>query len=218
MAEKKLSLADKIHDEILEMVIRLSSNQEDVVLTEGSLVEKFGVSKAPVREALVKLCSEGVLKSVPRYGYVIVRLNEKDARDITQFRLILEISALKQAFPHIHSEDLEPLRHHLKETGKTRTTDVWEVWEDNQEFHCLLAGLAGNRFLVKSLQESMAIQKRVYAQLHWQNRHSMEYILNPAPHEEIFDAVEKKDLEKALSFLRSDILQGKTSAASAGGF
>ena len=79
MAEKKISLADTIHDEILDMVIRLSSDQEDVVLTEGSLVEKFGVSKAPVREALVKLCSEGVLKSVPRYGYIIVRLNERDA-------------------------------------------------------------------------------------------------------------------------------------------
>lgn len=66
---------------------------------EGSLVEKFGVSKAPVREALVKLCSEGVLKSVPRYGYIIVRLNERDARDIAQFRLILELSALKEASP-----------------------------------------------------------------------------------------------------------------------
>ncbi len=218
MAEKKISLADTIHDEILDMVIRLSSDQEDVVLTEGSLVEKFGVSKAPVREALVKLCSEGVLKSVPRYGYIIVRLNERDARDIAQFRLILELSALKEAFPHIRPEDLKPLRCHLDESKKNRDTDVWTVWEDNEEFHCLLASLAGNRFLVKSLRESMAIQKRVYAQIHWQSRHSMEYIFNPAPHEDIFQALKDGNLNKTLQLLHDDILHGKASSTEPIGF
>ena len=131
MAEKKISLADTIHDEILDMVIRLSSDQEDVVLTEGSLVEKFGVSKAPVREALVKLCSEGVLKSVPRYGYIIVRLNERDARDIAQFRLILELSALKEAFPHIRPEDLKPLRCHLDESKKSTFKLVFDSMDSH---------------------------------------------------------------------------------------
>ena len=69
---RKETLTDKVHDGILEMIIQ--TTQEEIVLNESKLVEHFGVSKAPVREALVRLCSEGVLKIIPRYGYVVVNL------------------------------------------------------------------------------------------------------------------------------------------------
>lgn len=204
--EKKISLAEQLHDEILEMVIRLSPEQENTVFTEGSLVETFGVSKAPVREALIKLCSEGILKSIPRYGYVIVRLHEEDRRDIAQMRLYLELNALRDSFPRIRPEDLEPLRLHLEKANEYTDMDVWEAWEDNEDFHCLLASLSGNRLLVKFLRDSMDLQKRVYAQLHWQKRHSLELRMDPAPHREIYQAILSNQPEKALHFLQEDIL------------
>ena len=49
---KKENLSDKIHDRILEMIIQ-NPSEEEQVLTENKLVEMFGVSKAPVREALI---------------------------------------------------------------------------------------------------------------------------------------------------------------------
>ena len=48
---KKQLLSEKIHDEILEMIIK-NATDEDMVLNEGRLMEVFQVSKAPVREAL----------------------------------------------------------------------------------------------------------------------------------------------------------------------
>ncbi len=48
------------------------------------------MSKAPVWEALIRLCSEGVLEIIPRYGYVVVRLTEKDEKDVVSMRLMLE--------------------------------------------------------------------------------------------------------------------------------
>ena len=67
---RKETLVDQIHDRILEIII-----QEDVseksVFTEGKLVQQFQVSKATVREALVRLCNENILRSIPRFGYVI---------------------------------------------------------------------------------------------------------------------------------------------------
>lgn len=77
---KKQLLSEKIHDEILEMIIK-NATDEDMVLNEGRLMEVFQVSKAPVREALIKLCAEGVLQSVPRYGYLVIRQQEKDKRE-----------------------------------------------------------------------------------------------------------------------------------------
>ena len=56
---KKQLLSEKIHDEILEMIIK-NATDEDMVLNEGRLMEVFQVSKAPVREALIKLCGRCV--------------------------------------------------------------------------------------------------------------------------------------------------------------
>ena len=61
------SLKDRVHDQILEMIIKNAST-EDIVMNEKRLAELLNVSKLTVREALIMLCSEGVLKSVPRYG------------------------------------------------------------------------------------------------------------------------------------------------------
>ena len=92
---KKQLLSEKIHDEILEMIIK-NATDEDMVLNEGRLMEVFQVSKAPVREALIKLCAEGVLQSVPRYGYLVIRQQEKDKREVSRMRVLLELEALKE--------------------------------------------------------------------------------------------------------------------------
>ena len=55
---KKQLLSEMIHDEILEMIIK-NTTDEEMILNEGRLMEIFQVSKAPVREALIKLCAEG---------------------------------------------------------------------------------------------------------------------------------------------------------------
>ena len=83
---KKESLTDKIHDQILEMIVK-NPSEGDQVLNEKRLMELFGVSKAPVREALIKLCSEGVLRSVPRFGYIVNHMSEKDSRDVMESRV-----------------------------------------------------------------------------------------------------------------------------------
>lgn len=67
-AENK-TLSAQVHDAILEMIIDSGSDSDNMLLTERELVERFGVSKAPVREALLRLCTEEVLSSIPRCGY-----------------------------------------------------------------------------------------------------------------------------------------------------
>ena len=60
-----------------------------MLLTERELVERFQVSKAPIREALLRLCNEEVLTSIPRCGYVVVRIGDRSGRDNLQVRGIL---------------------------------------------------------------------------------------------------------------------------------
>lgn len=68
------------------------------------------MSKAPVREALIRLCSEGVLEIIPRYGYVVVRLTEKDEKDVVSMRLMLETEALQSGFDQFSRCHLDRLQ------------------------------------------------------------------------------------------------------------
>ena len=169
---KKESLTDRIHDSILEMIIKNPSDEEQV-LNEKRLMELFGVSKAPVREALIKLCSEGVLRNVPRFGYMVIRMNEQDIRDALRMRVLLETEALETAFPNLEERELAEIRDHVSKAAAKQNVDVWEVWEDNKQFHLLLASFSGNRILMKLLQECMEMLTRSYAQKMWDKRNSM---------------------------------------------
>lgn len=201
---KKESLTDRIHDSILEMIIKNPSDEEQV-LNEKRLMELFGVSKAPVREALIKLCSEGVLRNVPRFGYMVIRMSEQDIRDALRMRVLLETEALKTAFPNLTEKELAEIRDHVSKAAAKQNVDVWEVWEDNKQFHLLLASFSGNRILMKLLQECMEMLTRSYAQKMWDKRNSMADSVDEAQHYGIYQKLCDKDLEGAIALLECDI-------------
>lgn len=68
--------------------------KQNEIITEKQLIAKYGVSKSPIRDALIELCKEGVLISHPRYGYEVVRINEKEILDVVDFRILVEIRLL----------------------------------------------------------------------------------------------------------------------------
>lgn len=201
---KKESLTDRIHDRILEMIVKNPSD-EDQVLNEKRLMELFGVSKAPVREALIKLCSEGVLRSVPRFGYIVNHMSEKDCRDVIECRVFLETKMLELSFPNLTQENLDRLKAHVTRAAAKQNVDVWEVWEDNKEFHMLLASFSENKVMVKFLGECMEMQSRIYAQRMWDKSNSMSDSVNEEAHHVIYQKLCDRDLEGAANLLRNDI-------------
>lgn len=211
--ERKKLLSEEVHDEILELIIKNVSD-EVTVLNEKRLMELFGVSKAPVREALIRLCSEGVLRSVPRFGYVVVQLQEKEARQVTRIRVLLEKEALQEGYERIRNSGLSQIKQQIEGTRmrcqesegeKKAGKDVWQVWDDNEEFHLLLASFAGNQILSRFLKESLSTQKRIYAQNSWDKKQSLEDKIDETPHRRIWQALCDGDLDRALVLLEEDI-------------
>ncbi len=203
--KKKESLTDQVHDKILEMIIK-NPSEEEQILNEKRLTELFGVSKAPVREALIKLCSEGVLISVPRFGYMVIQVKEKDSRDIKQMRVMLEKEALRASFPRLDGEKLEVIHSQIQRAAKKQAVDVWQVWEDNEEFHMLLASYSENKVLLRFLKECMGMEKRVYAQKVWREKNSMADSVEESSHGDIYRKLCEGDLEGTLFLLEQDIL------------
>ena len=101
----KSRVFDAIMNDILNGVY-----PQDHVFNEKVLVEKYGVSKSPVRDALLELCNEGVLRSIPRFGYIIVNIAEKQLREILELRVLIECDNLRQVFDTLSQEQIEHLR------------------------------------------------------------------------------------------------------------
>ncbi|MDO5551732.1 MAG: GntR family transcriptional regulator, partial [Lachnospiraceae bacterium] len=173
-------------------------------INEQELVEKFGFSKAPIREALLSLCNEGVLHNIPRYGYEVVRLTSEDAAHILRFRFHLEGGFLKDCYQRITESQLEELAQ-LDELCNASSHDLWLHWEHNTNFHLKLISCAGNEYAFRELQRSMDILKRAYAQTYW-NRWSNIY--NPMDmryHKQILSCIRSRDIDSALHYLELDL-------------
>lgn len=201
------TLSAQIHDAILEMIIDAGAESEKILLTERELVEKFGVSKAPVREALLRLCAEEVLNSIPRCGYVVVRLGEKSGRDNLAVRQILELSALDLYFDAFTPERIKEIEDHLTLSckGLNENPTVWQVWQANLDFHCDLIATSGNHYLVKHLKNCLEVERRFFAQNHYTAANQFVSTFHPEPHEMILDAIRQGDRALALQYLRTDI-------------
>ncbi|MDR0709926.1 MAG: GntR family transcriptional regulator [Spirochaetaceae bacterium] len=201
-----VTMTDKMYDSILRMVTE--NPEENGVLTERYLISRFGSSKAPVREALIRLCNERILKSIPRFGYAVLRLSAQDALNIIQFRLINELGAAKEYMDKVTEGDLEPLQTHLANLQKGTLNDVWDIWDENIKYHTMLISLSKNDLLVRNLTDSMRTLRRYYAQYYSQEQYRNQFVFNPGPHCSIFELLKAKEYDRFLEMLREDIKDG----------
>ncbi|MFR2693587.1 MAG: GntR family transcriptional regulator [Enterocloster bolteae] len=105
----KLSLKDTVYQQLIELICQ-GKLLPDTLFTENHMISYFGVSKSPVREALIQLCHENVLKSIPRCGYQVTAISSKNVRDVTELRLYLELSSLPKVMENITTADIEELK------------------------------------------------------------------------------------------------------------
>jgi DNA-binding GntR family transcriptional regulator len=201
------TLKKQIYDRVLERIIN-GNYQLDYILKEKELSEQFGVSKAPVREALIELCKENIVKSIPRAGYRIVRFTEKDIHEATELRLLLELSALDRIIP-LRPDTLQTLSILVEESDKhhvdtTVSLETW--WDNNIRFHVALNAAASNTLLTSTLESVLQRLKRAVAQL-FQNSSSGSYHqFMPSTHGALLQAIEKGNKREAKKILSQDVL------------
>jgi DNA-binding GntR family transcriptional regulator len=120
-------------------------------LNESRLAREFGVSRIPVREALMQLQEHGLVMNHERRGMFVTRLNEEDVQRINSLRVVLEAEALKLCRLKISKKDAARL---------TSIMVSMEAWTERTEmdaaaldllFHRTLWEAAGNPYLTKTL-------------------------------------------------------------------
>lgn len=199
------SLKTIVYNSILNGIIQ-DEYKPGQILNEKELVEKYKVSKSPVREALISLCGAGVLRNIPRYGYEVVRLTREDIIDILRFRLILESGCLRESFVRIGPSQLERLtRLNRLCCDQQSQDDMWTHWKHNRDFHLQLISYANNSYASQELARSMDILNRAYAQFYWDKWNTTVISTDMKSHEKLLEALKNQDIEQAVKCLEMDL-------------
>ncbi|MCP3728742.1 GntR family transcriptional regulator [Paraburkholderia sp. CNPSo 3272] len=150
MERKPDSTADAVAASLREL-IAIGEVVDGTRLVERELADRFAVSRIPLREALQKLESEGLIEINRNRGAVVRTLTPIDVEEIYSLRMLLEGDAIYRAVKHMDDETLArvELVHRLLGEAKTRE----KQGELNREFHELLYAPCGNARQLKSIRD-----------------------------------------------------------------
>src|SRR5688572_24202883 len=127
--ERGASLGDRVY-ELLREYLRTGQVTWGESLREATLAARLGVSRTPVREALGRLASEGLVQAHGR-SFTVPALTEQDLQDIYELRLLLETEALRQASAREGGEQgMAAVRRALAEAGSAHARDDAEGFID----------------------------------------------------------------------------------------
>ncbi|AWN48259.1 GntR family transcriptional regulator [Methylobacterium terrae] len=113
-------------------------------LRQDALAEEFGISRIPIREALLQLEAGGLVRIAPHRGAVVTGLSVEEIEDVFQLRVSLEPQLLILSARHLTREDFSELRALRDEYGAALKAGRVETWgELNRRFHLGLLRHAG---------------------------------------------------------------------------
>src|SRR5947209_8297411 len=113
-ATKSPPAAERVYAHVKAGVLD-RSYEGGTLLTEGDLAEAVGVSRTPVREALLRLEAEGLLKLYPKKGALVLPVSAQEIADVVETRLLVEEHAVRKVAPapaHLLDRLTELLHEH----------------------------------------------------------------------------------------------------------
>lgn len=142
------SLTDAAYQALKDRIIRLDLPPGHRVV-EDDVAASLGMSRTPVREALVRLEEEGLVETLPRQGVRVSPLSKRDIRDISQVLACLEEEAAETlAARHPGPEEMARLDSAIDAMDESLDREDIVAWaEADFRFHRLLVEMCGNRQL-----------------------------------------------------------------------
>jgi DNA-binding GntR family transcriptional regulator len=120
------------------------------LLTEGEVAEAVGVSRTPVREAMLRLSAEGLLRLYPKRGALVVSVSADEVRDILEARELLETHAVELVLDVADDGLVKELADRLEDMRRfADTRDVPGFIQADRDFHRAMVAAGGNAILTK---------------------------------------------------------------------
>jgi DNA-binding GntR family transcriptional regulator len=133
---------------VIRREICLGRIKHGTKINERVLAERLGMSRMPVREALLCLHGEGLVAISGNRGMKVAEMTPEEARQQVEFRTVIECAALEMACERITSAQIERLEDLLLEQEVLVNAKDWQAFrESDLTFHHLLLSAAGNKFI-----------------------------------------------------------------------
>lgn len=198
---KRQSMTERVLQELRNDIINWNYDENDII-TEAEISEKFGVSKTPSREALNYLCVEGFLEKIPNKGYLVKGISVTELQSIFQFRGILEKASAEMAIQYATDDELSHLKEHLKEQIANMEGSTYQEYSEiNMQFHMSVAYLSRNQYLVSTLEGVLNKLRRVLVK-DWKSSEA-KYLMEE--HLELVEALCTRDIKRAKEFVEKEL-------------
>ena len=185
-----MKLADQIEEIILSGELPAGAKLDEMVLAH-----RFDVSRTPIREALRRLASSGIVDIIPNRGAFVATLSNERLHDMFIAMGELEATAARLAAISMTPQERQALQRLHSRMGETvEPNDVRAFGEMNEAFHVLLYRGAHNQYLeelVSTLRKRLSLYRRTQFRTESRLRHSF------SEHDSVVRAVLSGDHEKA---------------------
>jgi DNA-binding GntR family transcriptional regulator len=184
-------------------------------LSIDGLARQLDVSQTPVREALARCESEGLVVRRPNAGYLVAPLLDRGALDdLYDVRLLLEPAAAARAAQHATGTEMTAMRRTLEQMMPPLRGDTYQAYRGFAEldavFHNAIAEASRNPLIADTL-------RRFRAHTHGYRLYFRHGIASYAigEHQAVLDAIRDKDPEEAASAMRAHLEASRSRLVSA---
>src|SRR5579862_4416454 len=169
-------------------------------LSEAELARDLGVSRTPVREAIIQLRAEGLVEVTPQLGSFVSKISLRDVREAQFAREALECAAVRVAAERIDDGAAERLRQNIsRQRAAQASADLEEFYRLDEAFHRELVATSGYTGIADLLDRSRAHLNRV-RRLSLPVPDVIEELIDQ--HSAVLDGLERKDADQAEAALR----------------
>ena len=158
--KRKLNKTEKVYNSLSNDIIegKLYPGQR---LIEKELINKYGISKTPIREALSKSEKLGLVQKIFNQGFTVKKITKKDAEELYDLREVLEGFAARKVVERISSYEIEKLKRIIDKFEEyIKKNDIKSYAKDDVNFHSFLGQISGNRRLCE-MMKSLYCQSRI---------------------------------------------------------
>ncbi|APX90309.1 GntR family transcriptional regulator [Brevirhabdus pacifica] len=203
----KFTLKDHIYDLLRDAIVEMNIYEEgaNLRLDERSLADQLGISRTPLREALVRLQQDGFVDIQARKGVFVLRKTLDEILEMIVAWAALESMAARLAATDASDADLGKLRKHaMRHSASAARADLAEYSDANIQFHELILEMSGCS-LLKTMADGL------FVHIHAVRRRALEEgdraTRSVVDHMSIIEALEARDAELASQLVRDHTMR-----------
>jgi DNA-binding GntR family transcriptional regulator len=213
------TLSQQVYDQ-LHHKLRTGSLRPGTRLVNRTLAAELGTSTIPVREAIHRLISEGLLEVMPGAGAFVRSPDLNELGELYDVREVLEVLAAAEAAKYANAPLIAELRAICERfrqiaiaipPGRHATTTQFHHWLDAEEqFHTRLVAASRNRWLAKVVREI-----RVITQVFAAQRRASKLLTHAVAqatveqHEALLEILSRHDIDNAKAWMTAHIRHGR---------